>query len=116
MKQSSKRHCRYCDSEDHTIFYCPVKPKNLIKPIGGKYYQKMVKIRKEWYRQNLPDHSGYYYCAYCGKAITRAETELDHVLSRSRHPELRFELSNLKPSCHNCNVEKGSREKTAFYG
>lgn len=34
--------------------------------------------------------------------------ELDHVLSRSRHPELTFDEQNLKPSCHDCNYAKGS--------
>jgi 5-methylcytosine-specific restriction endonuclease McrA len=38
------------------------------------------------------------------------ETTLDHIKSRSRHPELRLELSNLAPCCWRCNKEKGSKE------
>lgn len=34
--------------------------------------------------------------------------ELDHVLSRSRHPELALEEDNVRPSCHDCNTAKGS--------
>jgi 5-methylcytosine-specific restriction endonuclease McrA len=111
----NKKHCSFCDSEDHTVFYCPAKPKKAINP-RGKYAQRMEFVRAEWYRTHPPDHQGYYYCYLCGKAITKAQTELDHVLSRSRHPELRFELSNLRPSCHECNSEKGSREKVGFFG
>jgi 5-methylcytosine-specific restriction endonuclease McrA len=40
--------------------------------------------------------------------MKRAETTLDHVKSRSRHPELRYALTNLRPSCGPCNVMKGS--------
>ena len=111
----NKKHCSYCDSEEHTLFYCPTKPKSAINP-KGKYGQRMDMVRREWYRQNPPDHSGYYYCYLCGKAITRSQTELDHVIARSRAPELRFELNNLKPSCHDCNQEKGSKEGVGFYG
>ncbi len=109
-----KPHCSWCDSEDHTVFYCPIKPK---KPINSKgpYYEKMRIVRRKWYKNNPPDHSGFWYCYLCGKAITKEEVELDHVLSRSRHPELRFEISNLKPACHTCNFDKGSREVKGFF-
>jgi len=111
----NKKHCSFCDSEDHTVFYCPVKPKKSLNTMG-LYYQRMSKVRKEWFKLNPPDHAGYYFCALCGKAITRSQTELDHILSRSRHPELRYELSNLQPSCHDCNQSKGSKEQVAWYG
>lgn len=110
------KHCKFCDSTDHTLFYCPTKPKSTLVS-NGKFYQKFYAVKRKWYKDNPPDHSGYYYCYLCGKALTKKETELDHILSRSRHPELRYELNNLKPSCHECNFKKGSREVTKrFYG
>lgn len=111
----NKKHCQYCDLEGHTSFYCPTKPKKSMKSFGP-YAARFNKVKRKWYKLNPPDHAGYYFCYLCGKAITKVETELDHVLSRSRHPELRFELSNLKPSCHECNFSKGSREVNGFFG
>lgn len=49
-----------------------------------------------------------YNCHYCGRFLLRNEVELDHFESRSRRPDLRYELTNLVPSCHRCNAEKGS--------
>jgi 5-methylcytosine-specific restriction endonuclease McrA len=109
------KHCKYCDEEGHTAFNCPKRPKNVLNTFGP-YAQKMKKVRLEWFKLNPSDHAGYWYCWLCGKGIKKGEVELDHVLSRSRHPELRFELSNLKPSCHDCNTNKGSKEAVGFYG
>jgi 5-methylcytosine-specific restriction endonuclease McrA len=57
-----------------------------------------------------------YNCFYCGKFLWPAEVTLDHYHSRSRHPELRYELSNLRPCCWNCNGEKGSTDGDDFTG
>jgi 5-methylcytosine-specific restriction endonuclease McrA len=114
----NKKHCTYCDSTEHTIFYCPKKPKTVLKPYG-KYAKRMKQVRDEWFELNPPDHSGYYYCVYCGKGITREPkllamgvpfVTLDHKLSRGRHPDLRFDLKNLVPCCEDCNLEKGSKD------
>jgi hypothetical protein len=37
------------------------------------------------------------------------ETTLDHVIPRSRAPELRYDPNNLRPCCWTCNSKKGSR-------
>lgn len=102
-------HCSYCDSEEHTVFYCPRKPKSGLSTFGP-YAQKMAKVRREWFVENKPDHSGYYYCGLCGKALLRNEVELDHKLSRSRHPDLRYDITNLRSTCHDCNFSKGSKD------
>jgi len=46
----------------------------------------------------------------CHKWVHIDDMELDHIISRSRRPDLRYVLSNLAPSCHDCNTEKGSTE------
>ena len=75
----------------------------------GKVGKKWLQTRKEWVKLNPPNHAGYYICAIGGEYIPADEMELDHIQSRSRHPELRFDLNNLQPTCHNHNSEKGSR-------
>jgi len=73
----------------------------------GKITKKWLTTRKQWFKlHNEP----YYTCNYCHKWLTKNETTLDHVKSRSRHPELRFDLDNLVPCCYKCNYEKGSKD------
>ena len=84
----------------------------------GKYHRKFEAAKRLWFKNNPPDHQGYYFCVYCGKALTKdpALIELgielvtiDHRMSRSDAPELRYEQSNLAPCCAGCNSEKGSK-------
>lgn len=76
----------------------------------GKEGLKWQKTRREWVKANPPNFQGYYTCYLCSKWVPAKEMELDHVLSRSGHPELRHEFSNLMPSCHPCNTKKGSKK------
>jgi len=62
-----------------------------------------------WFEQNPENDEGGYNCRYCGVFLFRNQVELDHYLSRSRRPDLKYTFSNLVPSCHNCNTDKGSR-------
>jgi len=73
----------------------------------GKYGRKWLNTRRLWFKENP---ANFYVCYYCGKVMPQNETTLDHKKSRSRHPELRFELSNLVPSCYWCNYKKGSND------
>lgn len=111
--------CKHCGTIGHSSMQCGKKPrkplksskglsaKKKIKPIGtvGKQW---IKTRKEWFKQNPPDHAGYYYCYICGLALLKTETTLDHKQSRGRNPELRNDLNNLAPCCSPCNTDKGS--------
>lgn len=76
----------------------------------GKYGLLWEKARNEWIRQNPPNHEGYYTCWLCGSWVKAEEMELDHIKSRTRASHLRFVQSNLAPSHHICNQEKGSTE------
>lgn len=106
--------CKRCGVEGHTAFNCFGKKR---KPIGGrKHIRKVGKVgrqwmatRHEWIQKNLPD-KGTWDCTYCGRPLHLNELTLDHKKSRSRHPELRFELSNLTPACWECNTLKGSKD------
>lgn len=128
LKTYPTKPCRYCGNLGHWPYQCFKKP----KPTKAKLYQagKITKqwllTRKAWFRKNPPEQYPYphYICYLPGHGewlrppsylagldnpLTEVVT-LDHVLSRSRHPELRFTLSNLKPCCFDGNQEKGSHD------
>jgi hypothetical protein len=50
-------------------------------------------------------------CEACG---SEEKLEVDHIMPRSRHPELELELSNLQVLCHKCNSGKGNTDTTDF--
>lgn len=123
----SKLHCTRCDSTNHVRGNCPERTTDKVNPATGRYpaIKRLrtagkftilwERTRREWIKANPPDHSGFYYCYLhlapdCLNAMTTDQMTLDHIKSRSRYPELRFEHSNLKPCCMPCNVLKGSRD------
>lgn len=50
----------------------------------------------------------------CGKGVGRSEpdvaVEVDHVVPRSKRPDLTFVWGNLQSACESCNAAKGDRE------
>lgn len=92
----------------------PVKVNNPLplptKPINrnGATKKKWLSTRSAWLKANQPDYKGCYTCHYCGKSVDYTIITLDHLIPRSRAPELRYELSNLVPCCSSCNRLKGS--------
>lgn len=104
MRNSVKsKTCKHCESENHLSIQCFKRPKRVIK--AGRVANRWQTTRRQWFKANQRES---YSCHYCGRFLLKNEVELDHYLSRSRRPDLRFELSNLVPSCHRCNQEKGS--------
>lgn len=70
---------------------------------------KLTRIRKRWRKLNPPNHQGYYTCALCFRWVHESEMSLDHILPRSRRPDLVLEITNLQPTHYLCNSKKGSR-------
>lgn len=103
--------CKFCGLEGHTKTFCYVRPKNpnlkrkAIRMIG-KHGQKWLRTRAEWFKDNPAE---FYVCYLCGDTLKPRETTLDHVIPRSRRPDLRYDFSNLRPCCFRCNSKKGSR-------
>lgn len=80
-----------------------------MRRIGPKT-KKWLSTRRAWLKNNPPNHEGYYECYICDRWIPKTLIQLDHVKSRSRHPELIFEQTNLRPICGKCNALKGSKD------
>lgn len=97
--------CKYCQKTDHYSIQCFNKPRRPLRKIG-KIGEQWIKARRSWISLHPPG----WNCYLCGKKLNKDTLTLDHVKSRSRYPELRFELSNLQPACIDCNVDKGSRD------
>ena len=64
------------------------------------------------------------YCWYCGVSLANGKMTVDHVVPRSKGGAKKH-LSNLIPSCQECNEEKGSMsleeyrqslDRKTFYG
>lgn len=104
--------CSHCGGYNHTSVMCFSKPKSpprakrRIRKIG-KVGRQWYAVRREWIKKNLPD-DGYWRCTYCGNLLYLNTLTLDHKQSRSRRPDLRYELDNLVPSCWEDNSAKGS--------
>lgn len=91
------------------------QPKGTRQPVVYKYWWggskidgKWIACRKAWFDQNLPNHQGRYKCALCGKSVLKEETTLDHIVTRSRDPKLKYDLKNLQPAHFLCNHARGS--------
>ena len=111
--------CTYCESESHTSIMCfnkprkPLKAKKVINRFG-KAAAKWIETKNEWIQRHPPDEFGVWVCylqisPLCPKYVNIDNMTLDHVKGRGSHPELKYELSNLKPCCFFCNGLKGSR-------
>ena len=102
--------CYDCARQKVKVKKTKRKPLKKIGKVGRQWYA----TRQEWIQKNIPD-KGYWECHYCGKELTLDTLTLDHRLSRSRHPELRFDLDNLVPSCWEDNSAKGSLSEEEYF-
>lgn len=71
----------------------------------GRIAKEWVKSRQEW----IGAHPGPWKCYICNTPLDIDTLTLDHVKSRSRRPDLRFDQDNLMPCCWSCNEKKGSK-------
>lgn len=77
----------------------------------SKKSNEWLRIRKQWLKDNPPNHEGYYMCYICGRWIAASVITIDHVIPRSNANNYanRHDVSNLRPCCWSCNNKKGSK-------
>lgn len=107
--------CKHCGSDQHSSLMCFLKPRAPIKKVSNKSGVKLAQMRREWFLrpENKPDQQGEWLCYLgispeCTFTVNRLTLNLEHVRSKVRHPELKFDPDNLKTSCQPCNKLKGS--------
>lgn len=125
LDQQPKKPCKFCKLMGHFPYQCRLNPKVILRrktglkrtPIKkvGKHTKQWLVTRASWIRHNPPPIEGQFWLCYlrihpfCPVRLTLETLTLDHVVSRSRDPKLRYNADNLKPACKYCNSEKGSR-------
>lgn len=115
--------CIVCGKRAYSDYCVQHKPRRPIarskqiapakKPISfiGKQARKWIATRKLW----ISLHPGpLYRCHYCSCIMNLEAMTLDHIIPRSRRPDLRYVLSNLIPACGPCNTLKGSKSHDEF--
>lgn len=75
----------------------------------GKIQLLRARTRRAWIKANPPNHQGYWVCGICKRWVHESEMELDHILPSGKYPHLIAEFSNLQPTHHKYNSEKGSK-------
>lgn len=108
-----KNICTYCQGVDHRSMNCSKKPQKKMLKESGKSREKRLNTRKEWFKLNPPSEKGEWICYLnfspeCPLWLTRSTIQLEHVKSKARHPELRYDVANIRPACAACNKLKGS--------
>jgi len=123
--------CRNCQGLGHYRYQCFKKDikKPKVKVVRKRiYYGKVDKLwvaaKKKWFKAN-PSINGYYYCHYCSRVLVKDDelndygveyVTLDHKVPKGNHIgiKLKYDISNLLPSCSRCNTLKGSRSYESF--
>lgn len=115
------RTCKRCKKDGHTAFVCPSRPrkqlqtKKRLNPVG-KLGKKYITLREQYFQDHPGDEHYCYYCLYVGieQALTKKQTQVEHYYSKARHPERRFDKTNLVASCAPHNKLKGSLDGPEF--
>lgn len=103
-----KEYCR----ENHLKFY-----------IDNRYGTRGSSYRSRFLKHNDPVFGCFYFCAYCGRPVSKKRVTVDHlypVAKVSRDPALQKKLhrqgiddlnseKNLVPACYKCNQAKAAQ-------
>lgn len=60
--------------------------------------------KRKWFKLNPANHQGYHICAFCQRWVINPD--LDHLKTRGSRPDLKYELSNLRPVCRSCHIKR----------
>lgn len=106
--------CKYCKKRSYNEYCFRHKPRKPINKESTKTKQKRIDVSKEWYDQNPPDEFGYWDCYLkispsCYLRVNQKTINLEHVKSKVRRPDLKYDVKNLKAACSPCNKMKSSK-------
>lgn len=90
--------------------------------------RRSTTYRAEFFKTHKPAISGVWFCAYCGRPVSRNKITVDHLypVNRARHSWwLRHKLKsrgyadindprNLVPACKTCNKRKSDKVTKAL--
>lgn len=118
---ASKSKCKTCGSNLHYTYQCFQTQKKRIRPESYKVEVKRTETSRQWFELNPEDSRGRWFCylyisPQCPKVLTRSTINLEHVRSKARYPELKFDVTNLRASCSFCNKLKGSLDLEDLLG
>lgn len=107
-----KKYCNDC-GVTHTSIMCFKKPRRRIRSEATKTKNKRQQTTRDWFKANPPNEKGVWFCYLgidkkCPNKLTRTTVRLEHVKSKARHQELKYDITNIKPACDYCNKLKGS--------
>lgn len=82
----------------------------------GKIGQKLIDQREQWFIDNPAPYYECIYCLFVGLPTCLEEkyVNIEHGMSKTRHPGLRFVKGNLYVSCPGHNEQKGSMDIDEF--
>jgi 5-methylcytosine-specific restriction endonuclease McrA len=103
----SKSFCYLNQKPPIRVRYKSTTKKTAIRRIGKKG-KKWLVVRAAYLATLTPDENGCVECAICHKPCEFNKLTVDHIIPRSKRPDLEYEPSNFQPAHYKCNKEKGS--------
>lgn len=90
----------------------------------NKKFTRSTTYRAEYFRHNPPDILNFWFCAYCGRPLSKKKVTIDHIISvkaaqtsRCARKKLTHhgkngvnDWHNLVASCRRCNSKKGTKQ------
>lgn len=100
------RHCTVCGKRAYSDFCMQHKPRKRIRQMG-KEADKWTEFRDTIARPYLDEIDGHN-CNCCGRG---GKLDVDHIIEKGGHAELKYELSNLQYLCRSCHIEKTAKRE-----
>lgn len=96
---------------------------NLKFEVNDMYGRRSTDYRRKFFEANRPAIGNMYFCAYCGRLVSRKKITVDHlypVAKVSSSPSLQRKMKaagissvndvkNLVPACRKCNSKKSAK-------
>lgn len=96
-------------------------PQKRIRKESQKSYISRKETEAAWLLANPPDINGEWICYLnisprCPMRLTAETLVHEHVKSKIRHPELKYDITNIMAACEFCNAIKGSLDLEDLVG